>query len=365
MSPMFCHDTPENADPYYAINMKCLYSRIDQTLDLTMEQILDTVFEDKEHIYEVLIEMLALRDSRMNGDGDAFAAALAISHFSYSQTYSNWITGLYFSDTLRVLLKDYEHQIDSMIAVWKRLIRDIFVRDRMIVHITAEETESVTIRGALSYWLSRLPEKSKRTERAPLPSLETGTTAFTTASMVQYVSMAVRFPQRYSGVTQVLQNVLVGEYLWRQIRELGGAYGCRMIVTRRHILAITSFRDPHLIRTRDVYLQAEEFLKNFDIDPKEFEKYILGTVNRLTQPMSVAAKSHVVLQQWMDGISYEDRQRLRCEILDTTQEDIRSMADLLHTFAENGALCVVGNGVKIRENEAMFDKIRPVIQGAI
>ena len=365
MAPAFYHDTEAGCDPYYTISMKCLYSRIDQTLDLALEQILDTVFEDKDHICDILKEMLAVRDSRMNGDGDAFAAALAISHFSYSQCYANTITGLYFSDTLRELLKDYDHQIDNMIGIWKRLIRTIFTRDRMLVHITAEEKETLKIRGSLSYWLSRLPARSDRKERAPMPPLETENTAFMNASMVQYVSLAVRFPQQYSGAMQVLQNVLTGEYLWRQVRELGGAYGCRMLVTRRHILALTSFRDPHLKRTLDVYRQAQEFLKDFSIDPKEFEKYIIGTVNRLTQPMSVASRSHVVLQQWMDHITYEDRQQLRNEILDTTQEDIRKMADLLHTLAEDGAICVVGNSVKIRENEDIFDKIRPIIQGAI
>ncbi len=365
MSADTYHETEQGCDPYYAVSMKCLYAKLDQTLDLAMEQILDTVFDDKERIRDVLKEMLAIRESRLNGDGDDIAVTSSLARFSYAQAFRNQISSLTFTDKLRALVQDFDAQIDQTIEIWKQLIPVIFVRDGMLVHITSEEKESLRIRGALSYCLQRLPESSTRTERAALPALETGTIGWMTPAMVQYVSLAVRFPQEYSGKMQVMRSILSSEYLWRQIRELGGAYGCRMILSRYQFLAITSFRDPHLQRTKEVYRQAEEFLKNFTMEPRQFDKYIIGTINRLTQPLSVAAKSRTVLRMWLDGISDDDRQRTRTEILTTTQEDIRAMADVLHTLAEEGVCCVVGNAAKIREHQNEFDTIRTITQGVI
>ena len=365
MSPGIYNSTEEGCDPYYMISLKCLYSKLDITLDLALEQILDTVFEDQEHIQDVLKEMLASRESRLNGDGDELASSLALGHFDHGQVLQSRITGFSFTDRLRELLKDFDGQIDSMIETWKQLIRVIFARDRMLIHYTAEEKEDAAIQKALFGCLARLPEKSTRTDKAVQPPLESETLGIMTPSMVQYVSMAVRFPQVYTGKMQVLRSILSGEYLWHQIRELGGAYGCRIMLTRRRLLWITSFRDPHLLRSRDIYLQAEDYVRSFDIDEREFNKYIIGTISRLSQPMSVSAKSSAVVRFWLEAVSDEDRQRTRTEILETTQEDIRSLADVLHVLSEQGSFCVVGNGAKIRENKAAFDKIRPAIAGEI
>ncbi|MCR5005862.1 MAG: hypothetical protein K6A77_08140, partial [Clostridiales bacterium] len=365
MSPGIYNSTEEGCDPYYVISLKCLYPKLERALDLALEQIQDTVFDDKERILEVLREMLASRESRLNGDGDELAASLALGHFDHGQVLQSRITGFSFTDRLRELLGDFDQQIDDMIATWKHLIQVVFARERMLVHYTADEKEDKFIRETVSSSLIRLPERSTRMEKAERPPLDSETLGIMTPSMVQYVSMAVRFPQVYTGKMQVLRSILSGEYLWHQIRELGGAYGCRIMLTRRRLLTITSFRDSHLMRSRDIYFGAEAYVRGFDIDEREFSKYIIGTISRLSQPMSVSAKSSAVVRFWLDGVSDEDRQRTRTEILETTQEDIRAMADVLHVLKAQGSFCVVGNSAKIRENKAAFDKIRPAIAGDI
>ena len=51
-------------------------------------------------------------------------------------------------------------------------------------------------------------------------------------------------------------------------------------------------------------------------------------------------------------------QKEREEVLDVTQEDIRGLAGIIQAVLDTGALCVVGNGQKIREDEALFKNIQ-------
>ena len=52
---------------------------------------------------------------------------------------------------------------------------------------------------------------------------------FTTAGQVQYVARAGNFAKEgfaYTGLLQIVKVMMNYDYLWQNIRVLGGAYGC-------------------------------------------------------------------------------------------------------------------------------------------
>ena len=73
--------------------------------------------------------------------------------------------------------------------------------------------------------------------------------------------------------------------------------------------------------------------------------------------MPTAQKGRVAISRFLIGRKYEDIQREREEILNTTAEDIRSFAQKLKEFKQNGYICVYGGEDKVNENADLFKKI--------
>ena len=141
----------------------------------------------------------------------------------------------------------------------------------------------------------------------------------------------------------VLRHILDTDYLWQNIRIMGGAYGCYSIFSRNGYGSIVSYRDPNLQETIDVYQRIYDFVKNFDVNERELQEYIIGTMNHWDAPMSIASKINVLNQYALTGINEQDRNELRQQIVSTTKEDIRALADDIKYMLEHAVICVCGN----------------------
>ena len=153
------------------------------------------------------------------------------------------------------------------------------------------------------------------------------------------------------------------DYLWVNIRVKGGAYGCMSAFGRTGDSYFVSYRDPHLAKTDQVYERVPDYLEKFTADEREMTKYIIGTINELDTPLTPAAKGRRSLNAYFCCITEADIQKERDEILHATQEQIRALAPLVRAVLKEQAICVIGNGQKIREEKDMFGTIQMLING--
>ena len=100
---------------------------------------------------------------------------------------------------------------------------------------------------------------------------------------------------------------------------------------------LVSYRDPNLEKTMEIYEGVVDYLKNFDIDDRDMNKFIIGTISNLDRPMNPAAKGSRSLNLYMNRITEEMIRREREQILE---------------------LCVIGSEEKIEEAKEMFGEIR-------
>ena len=63
----------------------------------------------------------------------------------------------------------------------------------------------------------------------------------------------------------------------------------------------------------------------------------------------------------MSGVTAEDAENVRRQIISTTLEDIRSLVPLLKEWLEGSIVTVVGGEQKIRSSSIRFDSIEPLI----
>lgn len=166
----------------------------------------------------------------------------------------------------------------------------------------------------------------------------------------------------YTGALEVLKVIMSYDYLWTNIRVKGGAYGCMCGFSNVSGNGyFTSYRDPNLKETNNIYEKAYDYLKNFSIDERDMTKYIIGTISNIDTPRTPRTNGTVSMGAFLTGITQEDLQKQRDEILNVTQEDIRNLAGIVKAIMDDHNLCVIGSEKKIEENKALFHEVKNLV----
>lgn len=95
----------------------------------------------------------------------------------------------------------------------------------------------------------------------------------------------------------------------------------------------TSYRDPNLKSTNEIYEGIPAYLRAFDADERDMTKYIIGTVSDMDTPLNPAAKGMRSVSAYLTNISYEELQRERNEVLDAQPENIKISQCLLKRYS--------------------------------
>ena len=77
--------------------------------------------------------------------------------------------------------------------------------------------------------------------------------------------------------------------------------------------------------------------------------------------MNPYARGERGLGLYLSGITFEQIQKERDQILNTSQEDIRALAGPVSAMLSQDYLCVVGNDEKIENNKNMFKEVKQLL----
>jgi Zn-dependent M16 (insulinase) family peptidase len=152
------------------------------------------------------------------------------------------------------------------------------------------------------------------------------------------------------------------DYLWKNIRILGGAYGCMSSFAKNGDSAFVTYRDPNLQNSIDVFEKASEYLRNFDSDDRTILQYIIGAISDLDTPKTPSAKGAYGLTAYLCNAKMENIQKNRDQLLGTTRQTIRDLADYVDAFMSDNCLCVIGSADKIQESSNIFDSVSQLVE---
>ncbi|MBR3042825.1 MAG: insulinase family protein, partial [Eubacterium sp.] len=239
-----------------------------------------------------------------------------------------------------------------------RIYEKIFRKKALIISYTSKNDVSV-LEDSLGKLLADISDAEVEDKKLS-PVLEVKNEGFKTASKVQYVATAANYRKtglEYTGALNVLQIIFSYDYLWINVRVKGGAYGAMCDFTRSGLAFMTSYRDPNLGETYQIYKKAVDYVKNFDCSDRDMVKYIIGTVAKMDAPMTPLMEGVFSFGCYICGITDEERQASRDAVLGATQETIRGLAPYVQTLADSDVICAVGSEEKINESSELFKEI--------
>ena len=350
---------PDSYQAKYEVRTKVLYENTDKAMDIIKDILGTTDITDEKRLYEILAQAKSRLQMSLSSAGHSVSAIRAMSYFSKTAYYNDMTGGI----ALYRVIADYEEHFEEkkgmLIERLDALRKKIFCKERLMVSLTADREgydAAVKEIGGLKEILgSGAPQAA-----VPVLNCVKKNEGFLDASQVQYVSRAGNFVKRgfsYTGALRILKVILSYDYLWLNVRVKGGAYGCMSGFMRNGDSYFTSYRDPNLGKTNEIYEKTPEYLKNFDADERDMTKYIIGTISDLDIPLNPSAKGSRSLSAYLTGVTYADVQKERDEVINAEPENIRALADLIEAVLSDHNLCVIGNEDAVKKEKALFDTI--------
>lgn len=343
----------------FEIRIKVLYDKLPKAMALLEEILLTSRLEDEKRLKEILSEVKSKLQMMLSSSGNAVSAARAMSYFSETARFSDLTQGIDFYRVVADCEEHFEEKKEELIQKLQKLARLVFTKENLMAGVTCDETGFEKVPDAVLELKGKLPAMEEKRLPAQIFCRKKNE-GFMDASKVQYVSMAGNFKKAgfsYSGVMKILRVILSYDYLWLNVRVKGGAYGCGGSFMRNGNVYFSSYRDPNLEKTKEVYEKIPEYLQNFAADEREMTKYIIGTISELDTPMNPAAKGMRSVTAYFTGITYEDIQKEREEVIRAVPQDVQSLSELVREVLSQENFCVVGNEEKITEQTNLFESV--------
>lgn len=344
------------------VHMKMLYENIEKAFELLQEVVYKTKFNDKKRLKEILEELKSRLSSSINRSGDNAAMLRAMSYYSKSYYMKEQTAGIYFYDFVKDILDNFEDKSEEVISNLREVMQYAFRKNKIILNYAGDEHSFKKIKACTCQFKEGLSDDELNIEPWTFEKKQRNE-GIITSGQVQYVARTGNYLKdgekaEYNGSLHVLANILKKEYLWNNIRVLGGAYGCKCLFNRYGDVMFASYRDPNLRKTNETYINVADFVENFETDERQMRKFIIGTISSLDTPLGAVDKSGRELSLFMTGIDYETLAREREQVLNTTQADIRGLAPLLREAMKDNNICVVGSASSINEASELFNEIK-------
>lgn len=347
----------------FEVKLKVLEKNLDKALELMEQMLLTSDFTDTKRLGELVAQIKARLQANLSSSGHLVAAMRSMSSFSSYALYQDELKGIAFYRSICRIEKELSESPKSVSDKLAAIAKKLFARNRMLISFTGNNEAYGNAKPSLEKVIAGFNKMSAVGNQAEV-HFNTAKEAFIDASQIQYVAKTGDFiceGYEYTGALRLLRIILSYDYLWINVRVKGGAYGCMNTFLRSGESYFVSYRDPNLSDTLDVYDRIPEYIKNFSPDERDMTKYIIGTFSALDTPMNPEAKGSRSLSAYLEGITYEQIQKERNEILNAQPEDIRRLADLVEAVLKKDSICVIGNENMIKESAGLFENVEKLI----
>ena len=337
------------------LSLGALSENADFAAPIVSEVCLLSLFRE-DILATTLKRMSIYMKENMSADGTNLAIDRAQAVFSLPGVITEYSSGY----EAYKIISEYatsEEKISELAKRLDALSKRIFVRERVRLFGAGSRAELIMedIFEALPSGASAVKVEIKQ-----LPRLNEG---IEIPSRTAFTALGFPMPKRgFTAAYEVVKTMLNYEFLWNEIRAVGGAYGAGGVI-REGFGAFYSYRDPNPERSLEKYLEIPKFLEELaeKIEKDELEKYIIGTFSVTDGVRSARLGFDLECARALRGITYKRRAKRRLEMLGTDKNDLLSFARMLKRCLRASASCTVASSDKLSDMGAKIEKINKIV----
>lgn len=335
---------------YFEISTSCFDRNLNSAFDITKTIIFESLFDDEERIKTIIRRLISSFESFVISDGHQVGIRRAGSYIDEVKNFDEEVLGLSFYQFLINLMDNFN------LADLKQKLNEvqeyIFTKQNFLFSFT---TLNDIDQNLIKDFYERLLVK----EYKCLPYIikkEKKNEAIMTSSMVNYVTMVgkIDLNNKQKAVLSVANVLLRFDYLWNNIRVLGGAYGAAASFGNK-TMSLYSYRDPNLDQTIKTFKEIPDYFKKLKLDEKTLMNSIISSVGAETSPKTVKNLGTYSRNLYLTKRTQQDLQESLEGMINCTKEDLQELENIYKESLKDAVTCVVGNKKMIEESAFKFD----------
>lgn len=350
---------PEKFKPQLNVYFSFLMENQKEAFELVSEMLTSTEFTPVDRLDQLIKEMKTGLSSNISSRAPSLSASAATKKF-YPQLSSlnDEIGGSQFEKYMQseILAQTLANQLKTNLGT-------IFNSKRLqLMTVTASLSDLPNLQESLTRLQNQLPQTATDSQTWDF-SKQAHFDSFIIPGEVQYVSEATSFREnmKYDGSMLVYARYLNNNYMTPKLREQAGAYGGGASFSRNGIFTMTTYRDPNLKKSFEIFSQAISFMKNEKLNKEKLLPAILGSLKPYYSDTSLAGKSGFMTSLYLTEQTWQDYLDLKKQILATDEKSIETINQALEKSLQQSQKAVAGNAQKIK-NEGKFLKKTLIIK---
>jgi len=319
--------------PFLAFNGKSLERNTNPMMDLLSELIQEVAFSDRERLQHLLMEYRAGLESMVIHHGHRLAISLASRSFSDARALNELWSGIHQLKHIKQWTKDLnESQLGTISDRLTQIRQQVVFNSNVRAAIIGSPDALSEAIPRVSELAATLP--SSDNEGFSCPDIDRMGTppreGWWTSSAVSFVAEAfqtVRLDHPDAPSLSVISKILRSLYLHREIREKGGAYGGFATYNPEDgTFCLASYRDPHIVRTLEVYRRAAEFITSGEITKEDIKEAVLQVCSDIDKPDPPGPAARKAFYRNIISLTDDARLRFKQDLLSLSRKQVLEVA---------------------------------------
>lgn len=331
---------------WFFLHGKATMLHAQEMLAIMREMLLTVKLDNQERFRQIVLKTRSRIEASLVPSGNSVVSGRLRAAFNPADWAEEQMGGLNYLFFLRQLEKQIESDWPGIVQKLQAVQQHLLNREGMICNVTLDANNWARFEPHLRDFITSLPVGAPTQERWS-PAFDATPEGLIIPAQVNYVGKGANIYNlgyQYHGSINVITNFIRTSWLWEKVRMQGGAYGASCSFSKQSgVLAFGSYRDPNLLNTLAVYDQTAEVLRTADLNDDELTKNIIGAISSLDSYQLPDAKGYSSMMRYLLNESEADRQQMRDQILSTTAQDFRALADVLDAVKEQGRVVVMGS----------------------
>lgn len=328
--------------------------------DILSDMLLKVAFDNKERFLQMLFEEKVSLESALVPAGHRFVNGRLRSNYNLSDYASEMMGGIEYLYFLRELVDEVKNDWASVLSKFEQIQQLLVNKHAMLFNLTLDGANFDRLSPHIHALLQAFPATLSQQARWDFIQHDQNE-GFIIPAEVNYVGKGANLyalGYQPDGSVSVITNFLRTTYLWEQVRVKGGAYGGFCVFDyQTGIFSYLSYRDPNVFETIMSYDKTAEYLQHADINKDAITRSIIGSIGSLDLYQLPDAKGYSSMIYYLAGVTEEDRQLRRDQILKTTEKNFRNFADVLNSLNQQAAVVVLGSRNAIQNANERFNNL--------
>lgn len=317
-------------------------------------------FDDLSRLRTVIGQVRTSMENSIPGAGHSFAARAAAASLTPAAALREEWSGMTQTRTIQLASELDDRGLAELAETFRVIAATLLTSARLCLAVTAEEPALQSVAAPLAALLAELPgQAADRTSPGAAFTSRPGAVGWHYNVPVAYVSRVFRtVPYNHpdAPALMVLAKLLRSDFLHREIREKGGAYGGMSGYNAEGgLFSMLSYRDPHLERTLEVYRQAVDWACGAEFSAEMIQQSILTAFAELDRPLSPGSRGYREFLHQQKGLTHDMLQAFRNGLLAVDREQLGRVARI---YLEQG---YAASSVGILAGDEMFSKAQPTL----